>query len=143
MTATRRQTRTAALGAAVGLWIAAIGTSPLVGQDTARSVNDGVYSAAQAARGSAVFQKQCAPCHDTTRFAGADFVGHWSGKPLHALFDTVSTTMPEDAPGALKPQEYGDVIAFILELNQFPAGATELKGSAAAMKTVKMEPLKK
>lgn len=107
-----------------------------------QSVNQGVYSDAQAARGQKTFEEFCTTCHDTGRFTGPDFVKNWSGQPLHSLFDTVSTTMPEDNPGALKPQQYGDLIAFFLKLNDYPAGSAELKGDAEAMKAIQMEPKK-
>ncbi len=129
-------------GVAAGLWILAAGTVGVAGQDAAKSVNEGVYTAAQAQRGGAIFEANCTTCHDTGRFTGPDFVSTWSGQPLHTLFDTVSTTMPEDNPGSLKPQQYGDLIAFFLKLNEYPEGAEDLKGEAAAMKAVKMEPKK-
>ena len=34
--------------------------------------------------------------------------------------------MPQDAPGRLTGQELNDVIAFILQSNDYPAGADEL-----------------
>jgi hypothetical protein len=47
--------------------------------------------------------------------------------------------MPEDNPGSLKPQEYGDVIAFFLSLNAFPTGDADLQGYAAAMANILIE----
>ena len=49
------------------------------------------------------------------------------------------TTMPEDNPGSLKPQQYADILSFVLKLNGFAAGETELTGTDAAMKAVRME----
>ncbi len=34
--------------------------------------------------------------------------------------------MPDDAPGSLPPQQYVDVVTYILQLNGFPPGAREL-----------------
>jgi mono/diheme cytochrome c family protein len=101
-----------------------------------KTSGDGVYTAAQADRGEGVFKDQCASCHAPGDFTADDFLKKWTGKPLHALFDTVSTTMPMDNPGTLKPQQYADVIAYFLKLNKYPAGDEELKGSAEAMKAV-------
>jgi polar amino acid transport system substrate-binding protein len=54
----------------------------------------------------------------------------------------MSTTMPEDNPGSLKPQQYADVVAYFLELNGYPEGKAEL--DPAAIKTIKFEkPVKK
>jgi hypothetical protein len=47
--------------------------------------------------------------------------------------------MPEDNPGSLPQQEYGDILAYFLHLNAFPTGETELQGNAAAMATIKIE----
>jgi S-disulfanyl-L-cysteine oxidoreductase SoxD len=49
------------------------------------------------------------------------------------LFDVISNTMPEDNPGGLKPQEYADVVAYLLSVNRFAAGSNELKGGPEGM----------
>jgi mono/diheme cytochrome c family protein len=125
----------------ISAWAIALVSAPGIvhGQDAQKSVNEGVYSEAQAARGQQKFEGTCTACHDTARFTGPEFIKNWTGQPLHALFDTVSSTMPEDNPGSLEPQQYGDVIAYFLKLNGYPAGPNELKGDAAAMKAIKME----
>jgi mono/diheme cytochrome c family protein len=128
---------TVAIAAGLALWTVSMGHAWSASQ-AARSVNDGVYTAAQAQRGGQVFEKNCTMCHDTARFTGDTFLKDWIGKPLHGLFEVVSTTMPEDNPGSLKPQEYGDVVAFFLELNKYPAGAEELKVTPDAMRAIAM-----
>ena len=107
--------------------------------DAAKSVNDGVYTAAQADRGAAVFKTTCTACHDTARFTGSDFLSAWVGKPLHDLYDVVHTTMPENKPGSLTTQQYADVVAYFLRLNGYPAGKTELPPTPAALKTIKFD----
>jgi hypothetical protein len=47
--------------------------------------------------------------------------------------------MPEDNPGSLKQQEYGDILAYFLSLNEFKTGDGELQGNAAAMAAIKIE----
>ena len=101
----------------------------------AKTVNDGVYTAAQAGRGLKVYSASCGICHDTGRFSDDKFFTDWSGKPLQELFDVISKTMPEDNPGGLKPQEYEDVIAYLLSVNKFAAGSSELK-NGDAMRTI-------
>ena len=91
-----------------------------------KTVNDGVYTAAQADRGEGIFKEQCASCHAPADFTADDFLAKWTGQPLHALFDTVSGTMPMDNPGTLKPQQYADVLARLFELSKLPAGQQEL-----------------
>ena len=58
---------------------------------------------------------------------------------MKEIWDVASGTMPEDNPGSLKQQEYGDILAYFLALNEYPAGDTELPGNAAAMAAIKVE----
>lgn len=99
-----------------------------------RTVNDGVYTTAQATRGRAAYRAQCAACHATNLFGGemapglkgSGFVGGWSGATLWELADFTNATMPQDAPGRLTAQELNDVIAYVLQENDYPAGSEEL-----------------
>jgi S-disulfanyl-L-cysteine oxidoreductase SoxD len=109
------------------------------GQTPSKTTNSGVYTAAQAERGKKVFEAKCTACHDTARFTGEAFIDPWAGKPLKDVWDIASGTMPEDNPGSLPQQDYGDIIAYFLQLNAFPAGDAELKGEAAAMATITIE----
>lgn len=128
---------------AAGLLVAASTVSLSAGQDAGKTTNQAVYTAAQADRGKKAFAGNCTTCHDTARFTGDEFIKHWSGQPLHAIFDLMRTTMPEDNPGGLQPQQYADILSYFLQLNGFPAGADELKGTDDAMRAVKMEAPKK
>ena len=131
-----RKLMSAAAAVSGVVWTIAITTT--AAQGPSRTVNDGVYSSGQASRGQALFTSICTTCHDTERFTGAEFVSAWSGKPLAELFKAVQT-MPEDNPGSLTAQQYGDVIAFFLSLNKFPSGAEELKGDADALAKIEMQ----
>jgi mono/diheme cytochrome c family protein len=113
------------------------GAASLDGQD--KTTNSGVYTAVQAERGKKLFEAKCTACHDTDRFTGIAFLDPWVGKPMKDIWDIASGTMPEDNPGSLKQQEYGDILAYFLALNAFPAGETELEGSATAMAAIKIE----
>ena len=108
-------------------------------QAPTKTTNDGVYTAAQATRGKAVFDAKCTGCHEPSRFMSDTFYESWDGKPMKELWDVASGTMPEDNPGSLKQQEYGDILAYFLQLNEFKPGDTELAGNAAAMATIKIE----
>jgi mono/diheme cytochrome c family protein len=108
-------------------------------QGTSRSVNIGVYTEAQAARGEAVYKSQCASCHYQNEFSGEDFLKRWADKPLWELWDMISSNMPEDQPGTLPDQQYADVISFFLKLNKFPTGGAELEGTTETMKDTLME----
>ena len=63
----------------------------------------------------------------------------WSGAPLSFLYELISTTMPEDRPGTLEPQEYADVLAYIFELNGLPPGQEELSPTKDAFDKIIIE----
>jgi quinoprotein glucose dehydrogenase len=104
-----------------------------------RSVQDGVFSAAQATRGATVYGQQCASCHGGTLqgvsgppLQGELFVSRWQSEPLSSLLLRIQKTMPADAPGKLTPQQSADLVAHLLSRNSFPAGNAELAGTEAA-----------
>jgi mono/diheme cytochrome c family protein len=111
----------------------------------AKTTADSVYTAAQAKRGEAVYEKSCASCHapdlsgsgQASSLTGKDFNDAWSGQSLGDLFDRIQTTMPADAPGSLKPAETSDVTAFILSKAMFPAGDAELPSDIDKLKEIK------
>ena len=104
-----------------------------------KSVKSGVYTAAQADRGQTVFRSKCASCHAPNRFTDDLFYGSFAGKPLWEMFDVISDSMPEDNPGSLKKEEYADVIAYLLKLNNFPAGAVDLPIDKDALSAILLE----
>ena len=59
------------------------------------------------------------------------------------LFTLVQKSMPQDNPGSLEPQEYVDVLAFVLRSNQLPAGTSELSAEADQLKVIRIERSKK
>jgi S-disulfanyl-L-cysteine oxidoreductase SoxD len=108
-----------------------------------RTVKDGVYSDAQATRGKAIFDMRCALCHGERLegaagppLAGDVFLGPRDSHPISDIFDKINATMPADAPGTLEPQQVADLVAFILQVNKFPAGRTELAPAAALLKQI-------
>lgn len=103
------------------------------------SVKSGVYTAAQAERGQAIYKSKCASCHAPIYFTDDQLFATYAGKPLFELFDVISDSMPEDNPGSLKKAEYADVIAFILQLNKFPTGAADLPSDKDALSAIVME----
>lgn len=95
-----------------------------------RTADQGVYTSAQAARGATVFDAHCVSCHreggTAPVLAGARFTKSFADSTLLAVFTTIQTTMPRNAPGSLTDKEYVDVVAQLLKLNGFPDGMTEL-----------------
>ncbi|HXD75344.1 MAG TPA: cytochrome c [Vicinamibacterales bacterium] len=129
------------------LGIALLGTAYSAVQAQApQSVNDGIYTAAQADRGKAVFAMTCAGCHGEKAEGGAagptlsgpDFTNGYKDGSAGALLNKISSDMPSNAPGSLEPQQYADVFAYVLSVNKYPAGQTEAPKDPAALKDVKM-----
>ena len=93
------------------------------------TVADGVFSDAQASRGEQRFRQVCSACHDTDEFTGGRFRLTWVGRTTADLFDTIATLMPEGDPGSLSPAEYASLVAYLLQLNGYPAGDADLPAS--------------
>ena len=99
---------------------------------------DGVYTEEQAQRGAEVIEQVCRECHEDEEFVGA-FIRSWAGASVAALYDDIYSLMPEDQPGSLPPQQYADVIAYILQLNGLPPGDVELATARDALERVIIE----
>jgi mono/diheme cytochrome c family protein len=123
----------------------------LFAQSPVRSVWDGVYTSDQAARGSATYAGQCASCHGTgltggesaPPLAGGDFLSNWNGLTVGDLFDRIRVSMPADRPGKLSREQIADILAYMLSMNQFPAGKAELERQTEALKQIRIEAEKK
>jgi mono/diheme cytochrome c family protein len=120
---------------------------PLAVAGQMRSVEDGVYTRDQAARGQKEYGVFCASCH------AADLSGTNSGDsgapPLrgetfmqgsdaNALFTLIRMNMPRDAPSGLSGQQYLDVMAYLFQQNGFPAGRDELTADAERLRSIKI-----
>ena len=114
-----------------------------------RSAWDGVFTERQAARGAESYQYSCATCHapdlegdagrDVPALYGDEFVRGWNRRSIKDLFDLIRKAMPKDSPGSLKAETYADLVAFLLQANQFPAGARELPADAAALERISID----
>ena len=119
----------------------------VVGAQAAKSVNEGVYSEAQAKRGEAIYKEQCAACHGDNLegsgpmppLAGKDFLTNWQGKPVADVFEKTATSMPATAPGSLSPEQTADTIAYLLNVGKYPAGAADLPAKADELKTISLD----
>ena len=99
-----------------------------------KTADQGVYTSAQAARGSTVFDAHCVSCHreggTAPVLAGERFTKSFADATLLAVFTTIQTTMPRQAPGSLTEAEYVDAVAHLLRLNGYPDGMTELAATS-------------
>lgn len=134
-------------GAAVGLALVVAATfgslSPAVYAQQARTANDGVYTAAQATRGQALYKERCAMCHGDALeggigppLSGSVFIAAWGAQPLWELASKIRSTMPANDPGKLTPSQSADLVAHLLQTGKFPAGRTELGANEAALKAI-------
>jgi alcohol dehydrogenase (cytochrome c) len=110
---------------------AAVATAAGIGLALAQS--PGSFTAAQAARGKAVYQANCVGCHqpdlagqgDALPLAGPGFMLGWSGRSTAELYKQIHETMPYGMGGSLSAANYADVTAFILSANGAQPGPTE------------------
>jgi quinoprotein glucose dehydrogenase len=103
-----------------------------------RTVSNGVYTADQATRGGAAYQKSCSVCHledlsgdqFATPLVGETFAQRWKDSNVGELFTAVKGTMPANSPGSLADETYADILAYLLTMNKYPAGGQELGTNA-------------
>lgn len=107
----------------------------------------GVYTVEQAARGKAVFDaRDCVTCHAEDGRHGDDgvppivgpyFMSRWDGHTVGDITAFIAENMPRTKPRTLTPRDVADVTAYLLKLNELPAGATELPADAEARRTIR------
>jgi mono/diheme cytochrome c family protein len=117
-----------------GLALAAVTASSALGAQSAPiTLKDGVFTAEQAALGRAVYEQRCAQCH-MPDLAGHEYAGalagygfqlKWQDATLGELLGRIRS-MPQGRPGSLTGQEYVDILAYVLQKNGYPEGASEL-----------------
>ena len=105
------------------------------------SIWSGVFTAAQAKRGDEAYQASCSGCHggnlqatdaEAVDLTGPAFRAKWNGRTLEERFETIRDTMPKGDPNSLGDKTYMDILAFILQSNDFPPGNQELVPETAA-----------
>jgi len=120
-------------------------------QEASKSVWDGVYTEAQAGRGKPLYNQHCASCHAdnlmggemSPPLVGGEFLSNWNGLTLGELFERIRTSMPQNNPGKLSREVNADITAYILSVNKFPAGKTDMPHSAEFLRDIRIESEKK
>ena len=100
----------------------------------AQPAPSGVYTAAQASAGRAVYAQSCAGCHranlagggDAPALGGKGFMSSFGGKSTKDLHKFIATSMPAGAAGSLSETQYANVTAYLLAANGAAAGAAPL-----------------
>ncbi|MBV8459241.1 MAG: cytochrome c [Acetobacteraceae bacterium] len=94
-----------------------------------------MYNEEQALKGHDLYEEHCASCHGAALegqgslpLSGATFRARWADDhhSVDDLFYIIRTLMPYGQPATLSKQEYIDIIAYILMVNGYPAGAQPL-----------------
>lgn len=129
------------------LLVLSAAASAVVAQDASRSAKQGAYTAAQAARGTDEYRRHCASCHkddmsgttEAPPVFGDKFIIAWQDSTVNDLYELVRGTMPYDQPNSLPAQAYADIVAAMLQRNNFPAGSDELRPDADALKNLTLK----
>jgi len=125
------------LATAVVLYAATVAT--IAAQAPVRTVWDGVYSATQAERGRSQYATSCARCHGGSleggmgrSLVGTSFWNKWREQSVGDLLDYVSKNMPmgQTSQTTLSAPVYADIVAFLLNSNELPAGPLDLSATA-------------
>jgi alcohol dehydrogenase (cytochrome c) len=106
-----------------------------------------VYTQAQAERGKRLYAQHCALCHGqslegnpSTPLAGERFMAKWGqgNFTLDDFYYLTKTQMPYGKPDSLTPQQYIEIVAFVLSSNGYAAGDRELPPDSATLKRTKL-----
>jgi hypothetical protein len=71
-------------------------------------------------------------------YKGAVFLT-WQGRTLGELMAFLQDKMPKNDPGSLTAEEYADVIAYLLKLNDMPAGGAALSHDAKVLRGITID----
>ena len=146
---------------AANAWFATIGLLLVPGLATEATVEvpgaeDGLYTTQQAASGKKLYQSKCALCHGSklegvtaVPLAGPVFAENWHGPPelinpwgqtatVEDLMYIISTTMPPGQARSLTTEQHAGILAYILQQNGYPAGATDLELDSPRLQKVKL-----
>jgi mono/diheme cytochrome c family protein len=137
----------------VGLLAAGLTLCRASGEDAPappRTVASGVFSEAQIARGRRGYNSLCARCHgeqlgggeDSPALVGQPFLKGWAGKTLGELVEYTRVEMPSDGPGKVTRKQSTDITAFVLNLNGFPTGPTEIAPNLEDLEKITIPPKK-
>ena len=112
-----------------------------------RKVWDGVYTAAQAARGKPRFEASCSRCHNVAlagsergpALKGTAFWSKWENESLASLYTLIRDTMPRDGGASVvSDQLKTDILAYIMSVSGMPPGNDEIKVDMRALEGIKI-----
>ncbi len=105
----------------------------------------GTYTTAQALRGKENFTKSCERCHlvdlsggTGPSLKGTRFMSSWENESLYKIFTKIRDTMPPNFGTTLTDDAKLDVLTYILQVNGFPEGSSELKLDADFLDSIQI-----
>ena len=101
--------------------------------------DEALYTTDQARRGETAYDRVCLECHTKTEFRERPFLFAWEGTSVGQVYRYIAENMPDDGPGSLPESSYLDAMAYILEMNGYPAGDSELTADMSRMDSVPFE----
>ena len=100
----------------------------------------GVYTQDEADAGKELYAPLCASCHLTMNIHSTpDFRKKWTGKPLSELFALMRSTMPKNDPGSLADEDYGVILAYMLQMNKMPSGKAYLSTDTLELRKIRFD----
>src|SRR5262245_45142975 len=121
------ETRTFAV-APTAVFVALAGISLLAQGGSIVTTWDRVFNETQAERGRRHYEDRCVSCHgedlqgrEGKALIGTQFWQSWGEDSLQSLFNYMKTAMPHGAPGSLATEDYVDLVAFLLQKNDYPS----------------------
>src|SRR5262245_48258871 len=106
-----------------------------------------LFTQAQVERGKPLYAQHCASCHGqslegapSSPLAGERFMAKWGqgDRTLDELYYITKMQMPYGKPDSLPPQQYIDIVAFMLASNGYAAGTRELSADSATLKQIRI-----
>jgi mono/diheme cytochrome c family protein len=99
-----------------------------------QTLNDRIYTEAQADSGEVLYEEHCLTCHDDKYFRPV--LKRWEGQSLGIFYSVMISSMPQSNPGSLPLEEYADILAYILSQSRYPDGDAELPAEPEALQGI-------
>ena len=105
------------------------------------ALSQGLFSSVQVERGEQSYSNECLECHEMEEFTAPDaFLDEQQGESVWSVFEFIWSEMPEDKPAWLDPEEYADILAYILSVYGFPTGMADMPIERRVLERVVIEP---
>lgn len=116
--------------------------APTAEEDVAVAAGDATFTDEQADRGRELFRATCTECHYSSEFSDSQFKFKWSRRSAGNLYELIQSSMPETAPGSLTPEETVDLVTYILRMNGFEPGASELPADPTVLDGISLSSIR-